>query len=105
MADISDKPWDGDAARFEPDEWKRSCVLDTGVGDPDAKERYKLPVREPDGTLNRNALGPAAALAGARGGVQVGPDAKRKAAKALIGLYRDAKEEAPASLKRIAGEK
>src|SRR5690242_12711076 len=104
MADITDKPWDGDAARYQPDEWKRATLLDTGVGARDSKDRYKLPVREPDGTLNRNALGPAtAALAGARGEVQATPAQKRSAAKKLLGLYREAQEEAPASLKRIAG--
>ena len=56
MATFSDAPWDGSESRFTLEEWKRSCLIDTGEGDPNSKERYKLPVREPDGTLNRNAI-------------------------------------------------
>ncbi len=56
MAAFTDKPWNGSEGRFSIEEWRRSCLIDTGEGDPDTKERYKLPVREPDGTYNRNAI-------------------------------------------------
>src|ERR1051326_3325594 len=46
-AKTTDEPWDGAASRFDDDQWKRSCVVDTGEGDT-AKERYKVPIREPD---------------------------------------------------------
>lgn len=61
MAGATERPWDGSAARFTIQQWKRACLLDTGAGDPDSKGRYKLPVREPDGTLNANAVRAAAA--------------------------------------------
>jgi hypothetical protein len=54
---LSARPWDGDAARFTPQQWRESCLVDTDDGAPDAKSRYKLPVREPSGAYNRAALG------------------------------------------------
>jgi HK97 family phage portal protein len=49
--------WDGSPSRFTDEQYARSAALDRG---PDfsgnAKERYGLPVREPDGTLNCDAV-------------------------------------------------
>lgn len=104
-ASVSDRPWDGSAARFTPEQWRRSCLLDTGVGDPDSKSRYKLPVREPDGTLNRTAChAAAAALAGGRGGVQATPEQKTSAKRKLAELYRnELNEDPPSSLSERIG--
>jgi hypothetical protein len=101
---VTNTPWDGSAARYTPEQWKRATLIDTGEGDPASKDRYKLPVYEPNGDLNQNALGAAAgALNGARGkGVQAPPAAKKAAAKKLIGLYRQAKMDPPDSLKSLA---
>lgn len=102
---VVDRPWDGSASRFTPEQYRRSCLIDTGQGDVDSKDRYKLPVREPDGDLNRNALGPAAgALAGARGGLTgVSTDQKKAAARKLIRLYGEADMEPPEGVRRMAG--
>ena len=105
MADsLSSAPWDGSASRFTPEQWRASCLVDTGEGDPDAKSRYKLPVREPSGAVNRAALGAAAAaLAGGRGGgVQISPAQKKTAARKLAGLYRKFDLPVPDSLARMA---
>ena len=103
MATFSSAHWDGDAARFTPEQWRASTLIDTGEGDPAAKDRYKLPVREPGGAYNRNAVhAAAAALAGGRGGVSAPPAAKKKAARALVRLYAEMQEDAPPSLKRMA---
>lgn len=68
--------------------------------------KCKLPVKEPNGKYNKNGMVAAAqALAGGRGGVDAPMDAKRKAARKLIRLYREAKMESTESLKRLAGEK
>ena len=56
MATFTDAAWDGSASRFTIEQWRRSCLIDTGQGDPSSKQRYKLPVREPDGTYNRNGI-------------------------------------------------
>lgn len=67
------------------------------------KAMCKLPVFEPNGDLNRNAVHAAAAvLAGGRGGVQAPPDAKRRAARKLIAFYRQLREEAPDSIRSLA---
>ncbi len=102
---VSTKPW----SRFKEsdytlEQWHRACLIHLHKGKPTAKAQCKLPVREPDGTLNRNGIiAAAAALAGARGGVKAPREQKRKAARALIRLYRQAlKMEPPESIKRIA---
>jgi hypothetical protein len=96
---VSNAPWDGSAARFTPQEWKRSCLIDTGEGDPDSKSRYSLPVKTPDGALSRAGVHAAAARLN-----QVdAPAAKKKAAaKKLLGYYRQLQEDAPPSLKQMA---
>ena len=100
---VSDKPWDGSESRFSIEEWKRSCLIDTGEGDPSSKSRYKLPVKEPDGAVNANAVhAAAAALAGGRGGVKASPEAKKRAAKRIKALYAQLKQEPPESITRMA---
>jgi hypothetical protein len=51
-----DRPWDGSEGRFSIEQWRSSCLIDTGKGDPDTKERYKLPVKEPNGDYNKGAI-------------------------------------------------
>jgi hypothetical protein len=90
MAKTTDRPWDGSASRFTDEEWERSCILDRGTGNT-PKERYALPVREPDGTINIRALHAArAVLHGARGGVRAPAAAKAAAERKLDRLYREA---------------
>jgi HK97 family phage prohead protease len=102
----SNRPWsDFSAADYSPEQWRRACLIDTGQGDPGSKDRYKLPVREPSGTLNRNGVHAAAsALAGGRGGVQADPGQKRKAARALVRFYGTLGEDPPESLTSLAGQ-
>jgi len=104
---ISNRPWSEiteadykDAAAF-----CKACLIDLNEpGEEKVKAKCKLPVYEPGGALNRSAVhAAAAALAGARGGVQAPLEEKRKAARKLIALYRDLKEEPPESLKKLAG--
>ncbi len=103
MAGMTNRPWDGSASRFTIAQWRASCLIDTGVGDPDAKQRYKLPVTEPDGTVNTNAMHSAVAvLAGGMGGVQAPSTAKKAAARKLVRLYGQANETPPPSLKNLA---
>jgi len=101
---ISEKPWSNFSEKdFNDEQWYEACLIKPPKSEYTAKAQAKLPVREPDGTLNRNAVhAAAAALAGARGGVKAKPDEKRKAARAVIRLYRELEEESPESIKRIA---
>jgi hypothetical protein len=102
---ISNRPWSQfQESDYDLDQWHRACLIHLHDGPPTAKAQCKLPVREPDGTLNRNGVhAAAAALAGARGGVDAPADEKRRAARALIRLYRELEEEPPESIRRIAG--
>jgi uncharacterized protein len=92
---VAEGAWNGDASRFSDEQWRTSCLLDMG-GDGTAKERYKLPVREPDGTVSRNACHAAAAvLGGGRGGVKAPAAAIASAKRKLAALYTGTLDEKP----------
>lgn len=103
---VSDKPWSGfSQGDYSDAQWRSACILDRG-GNGTAKERYALPVKEPNGDVNRNgAQAAAAVLAGGRGGVNAPAAAKRAAARRLVSIYRnDLNEDPPDSLRRLAGQ-
>lgn len=87
---VSDKPWsDFTEADYNPDQWKRACIihLDPAQGqDPNSKDLHKLPIREPDGTLNRNAVHAAAGGHGVSA-VDAPPDKIASAKASLRGAY------------------
>ena len=95
--------WDGSPSRFSDDEYGRSALV-CRAGDGSMKERCSMPVLEPDGTLNVNALGSAAgALAGARGGLGgLSPALRAAAARKLVRYYNAAGKEPPPSLLALA---
>ena len=101
---ISNKPWSKfQESDYTLEQWHRACLIHQHEGEMTSKAQCKLPVREPDGTINRNGVhAAAAALAGARGGVKATPEEKRRAARALLRLYRELEEEPPESIKRLA---
>lgn len=104
VAEVSNTPWSqfsqGD---YTPEQWARACLIDTGQGDPSSKDRYRLPVKEPGGALNRNAVH---AAAGRINQVQgVSPEKKKTAARKLAALYRsELGEDPPPALASMAGE-
>jgi len=99
---LSEKPWsDYTASDYSIDQWHNACLIHQHDGAPTAKGQCKLPVKTPNGAVNRNACHAAvAALAGARGGVHASSDEKASAAKSLIRLYHQMNEDPPASLMR-----
>lgn len=103
-ATVSDKAWsDFSQSDYDDAQWRRACLIDTGEGEEDSKARYKLPVKEPDGTLNRNGVH---AAAGRLNQADVSADLKKAAAKKLVGLYRNQlDEEPPDALLTAAGMK
>lgn len=108
MVAVSDEPWSNFSTSDYPDagSYCDACLINTNTGPRSAwsKGNCKLPVREPDGDVNRNAVHAAAAvLAGSRGGVDAPPAAKRSAAMALMRLYGMCQEPPPDSLRRLAG--
>lgn len=98
---ISDKPWsDFSQSDYTDDQWFRATVLHRN-GDSRTKSDNGLPIREPDGTLNRNGVHAAAS----RFGQTEGPaEAKAAAAAALRGAYSTLGEEAPEAIATAAGE-
>jgi phage head maturation protease len=100
---VSNRPWsDFTQADYTDEQWARACLIDTGEGA--GKQRYKLPVREPSGALNRNAVHAAGGGHGVGAVTGVSPDKKRAAARKLVSLYRnDLNEDPPEGLMTAAG--
>jgi hypothetical protein len=98
---VSEVPWSiFTQSDFTLEQWRAACLLDTGTGASDSKGRYKLPVREPSGALNRNGV---RAMAYKIHTLEDISDEQRSAAaRKLLGLYRDIKEDAPEYLSEIA---
>lgn len=97
---VSDAAWDGAASRFTDEQYQKSCLVNRG-GDGSVKEKCSLPVREPDGTLNRNAVHSAAGMIAKLGDVSTAQ--KRAAARKLVSLYKSKlKEDPPVSLSKLA---
>ena len=104
---ISDKPWSSfsDADYRDAGALCDASLINLNDGPRSAwtKGNCKLQVREPGGALNRGGVhAVASVLAGGRGGVDAPPEAKRAAAKKLVGLYGQLKEDPPESLRRLA---
>ncbi len=110
MAGISDRDWSSisESDYRDAEEYCRACLIDLNPpGEEKTKARCKLPVREPrslSGKLNRGAVHAAAVvLAGGRRGVRAPAAAKREAARELVRLYARLDEEAPESVRKLAG--
>lgn len=97
---VSDKPWsDFSAADYTLEQYRRACLIVENGGK--TKDDCKLPVREPDGTLNRNGCHAAAQRLGQ---VDAPADEKATAARKLVALYKNSlKETPPDSLVSLAG--
>jgi hypothetical protein len=101
LVHVSETPWSNyTKADYTIEQWHAACLIHTHDGEPTAKSECKLPVKTPDGALNRNGVhAAAAALAGARGGLKgVSADQKKKAANALKRYYAQLDEDPPESL-------
>jgi hypothetical protein len=92
---ISEAAWDGAASRFSDEEWVRSAVVDRGAEFDTPKERYAVPILEPNGDLNRAAVHNAAARINQ---VDAPPAAIAAGKRKLVAAYRRLEEEPPESL-------
>lgn len=90
---LSDHAWNFPQSAYTPEQWRHACLIDTGEGDADSKDRYKLPVRDPDGTLNRNGVHAAAGRLDQVDGIS--DEQRTVAAKRLAAMYRDQLHEDP----------
>ena len=104
---VSEKPWsDYSESDYSLAQWHAACLIHQHDGPPTSKAQCKLPVRTPDGILNRAGVhAAAAALAGARGGVQASNEQKVAAAKALVRCYAQLDEKPPPSMMQSAIER
>ena len=102
---LSEKPWsDYTKADYSIEQWHAACLIHQHDGAPTSKDQCKIPVKTPNGAVNRNGVhAAAAALAGARGGVHASSEEKTKAAKSLIRYYHEMDEEPPPSLLKHSG--
>lgn len=102
---ITNQAWDGSASRW-PDtpSYCDACLIDDNPSGQDKTQaNCKLPVYEPNGDINSNAVhAAAAALAGGRGGVKSSPASKKAAARKLVKLYGQLQEDVPDSIKNMA---
>jgi hypothetical protein len=100
---VSDRPWSMFSESDYPtaaDYCRASLIDENPAGGQKTKAMCHLPVREPNGgPLNRNGVHAAAQRLGMTG---VSPAAKAKAARALIQIYGDLKEDPPESVRRMA---
>jgi len=96
---ISEAAWDGSASRFDDQQWQRSCILDKGEQAGTAKQRYALPIREPNGDLSRAAVH---AAAGRLDQVDAPDAAKAKAKGSLRAAYKELGEDAPDAITAAA---
>ncbi len=104
MIKFSDKEWDGSASNYDgTPEYCDACLVNENEGDREewTQERCKLPVKEPGGAYNRNAIRNAMGRIFQLKGVS--PEAKRAAAKRLVSLAKAAGIEVGESVKRLAG--
>ncbi len=103
---ISERPWSSySESDYTLEQWHRACLVHMHAGPPTSKSQCKLPVRTPDGVLNRNGVhAAAAALAGARSPLKAPPDQMMKARSALRRCYAMLQEQPPDSLKQSAIE-
>jgi hypothetical protein len=104
LSHVSEKPWsDYTESDYTIEQWHAACLIHLHNGPPTSKNQCKLPVKTPNGALNRNGVhAAAAALAGARSPLKAPPEQKAKAASALRRYYSQLGETPPDSLKQSA---
>jgi HK97 family phage prohead protease len=96
---ISRQPWSGATGRFSDEEYERSALI-CRPGDEPPKQRCSLPVLEPNGDLNVNALTAAAGRLNQVTGIT--PAMRATAARKILRYYRQAGMEPPESIRAWA---
>jgi hypothetical protein len=97
---LSEKPWSMyTKADYSIEQWHAACLIHQHDGPPTSKDQCKLPCKTPNGAVNRNGVyAAAAALAGARGGVQASARQKDAAARTVARYYKEMGKEPPPSI-------
>jgi hypothetical protein len=96
---ISEKEWSAyTKADYTLEQWHAACLIHLHDGPPTSKSQCKLPVKTPNGAVNRNGVHSAlAALHGARTALNAPSDQKAKAERQLRSLYSQLDEKFPVS--------
>lgn len=96
---ISEKEWSAyTKADYTLEQWHTACLIHLHTGPPTSKNQCKLPVKTPNGAVNRNGVHSAlAALHGARAELNAPSDQKAKAERQLRSLYSQLNEKFPAA--------
>lgn len=104
--ELSTRPWEPiDPSDYESAEaYCAACLIDMNEpGQPKVKEKCKLPIREPNGRLNRNALFAAQnSLVNPARMVKAPPEVRRAAARKLVRIMREHGIEPAESLLEVA---
>jgi hypothetical protein len=90
---VSEKPWNGSASRFSPQQWKSSCILHKCSGME--KSCHSLPIKEPGGELSRAGVHAAASRLNQ---VDAPASAKAAAKRALRSAYSALDEDPPEAI-------
>lgn len=101
MTDFTNAAWDGSASRFkDTDAFCAACLVDDNPPGAEKKQSLcHLPIKEPNGNVNTNALGNAAARLLQ---TQTSAANKKKAARAIIRYRQEAKLDVSDALKKMA---
>jgi biopolymer transport protein ExbB/TolQ len=87
------------SADYTLEQYAAACLVAPPADQLKSKIQCKLPIKTPNGVLNRAGVhAAAAALAGARGGVQLTADERKTAEKKLRAAYKKLDEQPPPSL-------
>jgi hypothetical protein len=102
--DVSDKPWSAySESDYTVKQWDAACLIHNHGSGLTSKIQCKLPVKTPDGTLNKDGVfAAAAALAGARTPLIASSAQKASAATQLLAYYKQLDATPPPSLTQMA---
>ena len=97
---VDETPWSNyKESDYSSQQWHTACLIHNHTGPSTAKSQCKLPIKTPNGVVNRHGVFSAAAvLAGSRGGVQATSEQKNAAATALLHIYEQIGAKPPPSL-------
>ena len=89
LSHVSEKEWSAySAADYTIEQWHNACLIHQHTGPPTSKNQCKLPVKTPNGAVNRNGVHAAlAALHGARTPINASSQEKARAESRLRTLY------------------
>lgn len=97
---VSNKPWASvKPSSYTPEQYHQACLVHNHEPGNPSKDACKLPIKEPDGTVNANGVMAATRMLGK---TDAPAAEKAKAARNLAGMHRKMNKNVPDSLKKHA---